>query len=207
MVFTPPTVEGTGIGIRNTVEINFPQSPIDAGTVRFIGIFDSSTPGSGNMYLYGQLSEELPIMAGESPVLLVNEVLFFSIGGLSIAYKVNLFNVMRGISITGFTPHYSLWNGNPQDGGAELSGDNYARVPLTFSAPTVDASGMAIITNTTSGSFNRPTTDWGIATYEALINQGTAGVPVWFKQRLVSKPINRGIMPMIAANAITVGIN
>ena len=142
IAFSPPAVEGSGIGVRNTEEVTYAQSPVDAGTVRFIGIFDSAAPGSGNMYLYGQLTEELPIMAGESPVLLINEILFFSIGDLSNAYKTHLFNITRGISLPGITPHYSLWNGNPQSGGNELAGENYERVEMVFSAPAAEAGGM-----------------------------------------------------------------
>lgn len=205
IVFAPPTIEGMGIGIRNIEEVTFAQSSVDVGTARHIGIYDSST--GGNMYLYGELTEDLPILAGESPVLLLNEVLFFAIGDLSRAYKIHLFNVIRGISLPGFSPYYALYNGNPQDGGGELLGENYTRVPLTFSAPTVEPSGMSIIHNTMRTEFPRPTTNWGNWTHTAIIDNRTAGEPVWIQQRPVAKMLNRGIMPFVEAGAVILGVN
>lgn len=205
ITFSTPTVEGTGIGIRNNEQVTYPQSQTDAGTVRHIGIFDSAV--GGNMYLYGELTADLPVLSGESPVLLLNEVLFFSIGDMSTAYKTRLFNVIRGTSLLGFAPHCALYNGNPQDGGSELAGDNYARVALTFSAPTVEASGMSIIRNTTRQNFPRPTSNWGNWTHTAIIDANTSGETVWSQQRSTSKMVSSGVMPYIEAGAITVGVN
>lgn len=205
IIFAPPTIEGSGIGIRNTTQITYPQSLINAGTVRHIGIFDSAT--GGNMYLYGELSEDLPILEGESPVLLINEVLFFSIGDMSNSYKTRLFNVIRGTTLPGFNPHIALYNGNPQSGGVELLGENYVRVGLTFSAPLVEISGMTTIRNSESVNFNRPTSNWGNWTHTALMSTNITGEPVWIQQRNIPKMLNRGIMPMIETGAITVGVN
>jgi len=181
ITFNPPTPEGTGIGIRNSEQATFPQSDENAGTVRHIGIFDSAT--GGNMYLYGQLTDDLPVQAGESPVLLINEILFFSIGDMSMSYKTKLFNVIRGTTLQGFRSYFSLYNGDPQNGGSELVGDNYARVLLVFSAPLEDTSGLSIIRNTADVNFNRPTGSWGNWTHSAIVDAATSGEPVWIQQR------------------------
>lgn len=205
ITFALPTVEGNGIGIRNSNQITFPQSPVNAGTVRFVGVYDSIT--GGNMYLFGELTEDLPITVGDSPVLLLNEVLFFGIGDLSNAYKTRLFNVIRGTSLPGFTPHIALFNGDPESGGAELAGSNYSRMPATFSAPIKEASGITIVRNTQRIDFPRPQQNWGNWTWTAIFNASTGGEPVWKQQRSSAKILNKGIMPFVEAGAITAGIN
>lgn len=205
IVFAPPVAENTGIGIRNNSQLTFAQSPVDAGTVQHIGIFDSVS--GGNMYLYGALTEALAVLAGESPVLLINEVLFFSLGNLSNAYKIRLFNVIRGIGLQGITPHHSLWSGNPEVGGAELSGLNYARVPLTFTGPLPDISGATIISNSISTTYNRPSDNWGNWVWSAIMDASQGGEPVWITQRPTAKLINRGIMPFINTGDILLGLN
>jgi hypothetical protein len=204
ITFDPPTVEGSRVSIRNNEQITFAKADINAGTVRHIGIFDS--PTGGNMFLYGNLTEDLPILQNESPVLLIDEVLFFSIGDLSTAYKTRLFNVVRGITLNGFIPHLSLFNGDPQSGGAELSGDNYSRVPVTFSAPVNESGSIAITRNTTRDEFNRPTSNWGNWTFTVIYDSISAGEPVFSQQRTIPKNITRGIMPYADPNDITAGI-
>jgi hypothetical protein len=203
ITFNLPSVEGSGIGIRNAGQITFARSDTDAGTVRHIGIFDAIV--GGNMYLYGELTEEMPILNGEEPVLLVDEVLFFSIGNLSVAYKTRLFNVVRGHTLVGITPFCSLWNGSPELTGNELGGENYARIQLIFSAPAKEDSGISIIRNSTQVNFNRPTTNWGTWTVTAIHDAATAGEPVWWQER-TPKSLTRGIMPKIEVGAIGIGI-
>jgi hypothetical protein len=201
--FNPPAAEGSGIGIRNSNEIVFPESPIDAGTVRFVGIYDAIT--GGNMFVFGEITEPIPVVQGESPVLLLNEVLFFSLGELTAMYKTRLFNVLRGITLPGITPFLSLWNGDPEYGGNELAGENYAHLPLDFTAPVLDAGGAAIITNSQDGSFNRPTTNWGVWSETVIMDASSGGSPVW-KQPRTAKPLSRGIMPITNAGDISLGI-
>ncbi|MCL2517603.1 MAG: hypothetical protein FWF15_03470 [Oscillospiraceae bacterium] len=207
VTFAIPSPEGQGIGIRNNSQITFPQSPTNAGTVRYIGIYDAVT--GGNMYLYGELAEDLPVTQGDSPVLLIDEVLFFSIGDLSFAYKTRLFNVIRGQTLDGISPSpfVALFNGDPETGGSELAGSNYARAPIVFSAPDKEMSGITITRNIQRVNFNRPTADWGNWTWTALYDAATAGECVWKQQRSTAKQLSRGIMPFVEANAMTAGIN
>ena len=205
VTFANPAPVGTGIGIINDTEIVFPQSPTAAGTVRFIGIYDSVT--GGNMYLYGQLTEDLPISANIAPVLLISETLFFSIGDLSTAYKTRLFNVVRGQTLSGIEPHCALFNGDPQTGGAELAGNNYERIPLVFTAPAKEPGGHTVIRNISKVNFNRPTTNWGTWSWTAITDSAAGGLIVWNQQIPASMQVRRGYMPFVEAGDITVGVN
>lgn len=205
IVFAPPVPESGGIGIRNSQTVTFPRSPINAGTVRWLGIYD--TPTGGNMYLFGQLAEDLPIVQGEEPVLRLNETLFFSTGNLANAYKVRLFNVVRGTSLPGTETFHALFSGIPDAGGIELSGLNYARVSLTFSAPIVDEAGASVIKNDTAASYNVPSTNWGTWSHSAIMSAAAGGEVIWQRARDAAKVINRGIMPKIDPGAISLGVN
>lgn len=203
--FTEPAPESGGIGIKNDSQITFPTSPTNAGTITHIGILDSQV--AGNMLAYGQLTEALVIGENEAPILLPQEIVFFFSGNLSTAYKTKALNIFRGQSISGVTPHFALFKGNPDSGGAELSGANYARVALTFSSPRETESGQMEISNTNQTNFNRPSTDWGSWTYSAIYSAASSGEPIWVLERSPAKDIKKGYMPTIAENAIRVAIN
>lgn len=204
ITFAAPTSTSGGIGIRNNTQITFPKSQADAGTITFKGIFDSVV--GGNMYMYGNLTESMPIVSGESPVLLINETLFFSTGDITNAYKTKLFNVFRGTTLNGFSPYIGLWNGDPESGGSELAGANYSRVPVVFSAPSEDVSGSSVISNSVANQFNRATTTWGTWNHTVIHDAQSGGTPVW-RQAVTSKSIISGIMPYFEPNGIVIGIN
>lgn len=205
ITYTEPTTESGGIGIKNDSQITFATSEVDAGTASYIGISDSKV--GGNMLIYGKLTDDLEIRAGEAPVLLQGEVVHYMTGNLSKAYKVKLLNILRKQNIAGFTPHMALFNGDPESGGAELSGDNYARVALTFSAPEEAAGGQMSIQNSIAATFNRPTSAWGNWAYSAIYDAATNGQPVWTISKNPVKEIKKGYMPTIAEGDIKVGIN
>lgn len=205
ITFSAPAAMNSGIGIQNLSEITF-ATPSDAvGTITHIGILDSQT--GGNMLARGELTEPLMIGANQPPVFLVGDVLYYLTGSMSNAYKTRLLNIFRGTSISGVTPCFSLWNGSPQAGGAELSGDNYARVQLTFAAPSEQTSGQLLMQNSLSASFNRPSTDWGIWNWSAIYSAKSGGEPIFIQQLTEEIQIKRGYMPTFAANSIKVGIN
>lgn len=205
ITFTPPAEQSGGIGIKNDKKIDFPESDADAGTVTHIGIFDSRV--GGTMLLYGQLTEELPVQAKQTPVLLEGEVIYYMLGNLTNAYKTKFLNYFRGQPISGFTTHCSLFNGDPEDGGGELSGDNYARVPIAFDAPTESASGQMEMASTGDIAFNRPTSAWGTWTYTVFYDALTSGNPAWKQKLPEEQPLMRGYMPWIKASEIKVAIN
>ena len=205
ITFSAPASMNSGIGIQNLSEITF-ATPADAvGTITHIGILDSQT--GGNMLARGELTEPLMIGANQPPVFLVGDVMFYLTGEISNAYKTRLLNIFRGQSISGVTPHHSLWNGSPEAGGAELSGDNYARCRLTFSAPAEQASGQLLIQNSLAVSYNRPSTEWGVWNWSAIYSAATGGEPIFIQQRSEDVVIKRGYMPTIAAGAVKLGLN
>ncbi len=203
--FSAPADSNGGLGIQNLTDIAFPAPASAAGTITHIGVLDSLT--GGNMLARGELVEPLVIGAEEPPVFLAGDVLFYLTGNLSKAWKAKVLNIMRGISIQGIIPHFSLWNGSPEASGAELSGDNYQRVPITFGAPAEQPSGQIIARNSAAAAFPRPSTTWGTWTYSALYSAAVSGEPVYVKAMTEPVELKRGYMPTIAEGAVEVGIN
>ena len=161
--FSSPAETNGGIGVQNLEDITFPTPVTAAGTITHVGILDSLA--GGNMLCRGELVEPLVIGADEPPVFLAGDVLFYLTGNLSRAWKTKVLNILRGQSIQGIAPYFSLWNGSPEAGGSELSGDNYARAALTFGAPAEQTSGQIIARNSVATAFNRPSTAWGTWTH------------------------------------------
>ena len=128
-------------------------------------------------------------------------------GNMSNAFKTKLLNLFRGTSILGISAHFSLWNGSPEETGSELAGDNYARVALTFSAPSEQASGQMLVQNSLAVSFNRPSTPWGVWTYSAIYSAATGGEPVYLQELTEAITIKKGYMPTIDVGALKVGLN
>lgn len=203
--FSVPALDGTSMRIQNSAQVTFPESPTDAGTVTYVGIMDSLT--GGNMLVYGQLTDELVVYSGYAPVLLTGEVEYYLSGDMTQAMKTNVLNCLRGINLTGFDSYFALFNGSPESGGSELSGDNYARVALPFSAPAQAESGQAYIQNSSAVNFNRPSDSWGQYSYSAIMNAASGGQPVWIKQVSPSREIKKGYMPIIGAGNVRLSIN
>lgn len=205
IAFSAPADASGGVGIQNLTDINFPTPTAAAGTITHIGVLDSLT--GGNMLARGELVEPLVVGANEPPVILAGDVLFYLTGNMSRAFKTRVLNLFRGQSIQGITPCFSLWNGSPESSGAELSGDNYARVPLTFGAPSEQTSGQVTTRNSAPASFPRPSTAWGVWTHSALFTASSSGEPIFIKILTESVELKKGYMPTIAAGAVEVGIN
>lgn len=203
--FSAPADSNGGVGIQNLTDILFPTPDQAAGTITHVGVMDSIV--GGNMLARGELIEPLVIGAGEPPVFLAGDVIFYLTGNLSKAWKARVLNVFRGQSIQGISPCFSLWNGSPESSGSELSGDNYQRVPLTFGAPTEQASGQIIARNSAAASFPRPSTAWGTWNYSALYSAPVSGEPIYIKPLTEAIELKRGYMPTIAEGAVEVGIN
>lgn len=203
--FSAPAETNGGIGVQNLEDITFPTPVAAAGTIQYVGILDSLT--GGNMLCRGELVEPLVIGPDEPPVFLAGDVLFYITGNLSRAWKTRVLNILRGQSVQGIGPYFSLWNGSPEAGGSELSGDNYARVSITFGAPAEQASGQIISRNSTAAAFPRPSTAWGTWTHSAIYSASSSGEPVYIKALVEPVELKKGYMPTIAESAIEVGIN
>ena len=205
IVFSEPAATNGGVGIQNLSDITFAAPADAAGTVTHIGIMDSLV--GGNMLARSELTESLVIGANEPPVFLAGDVLFYLTGSMSNAWKKRLLNVFRGTSIPGVSPCFSLWNGSPEQAGSELAGDNYARAPISFSAPSEQASGQLIVSNSTATTFNRPSTAWGVWTFSAIYSAASGGEPIYIQALAESVEVKKGYMPTIDPGALKVGLN
>lgn len=205
ITFSEPAVANGNISIQNLSDIRFPTPKTAAGTVEYLGLLDSRS--GGNMLARNELTEPLVIGANQPPVFLKGDVMFYAAGSLSTAYKTRLLNLLRGQSIPGITPHMSLWNGNPESAGAELSGDNYARVPIVFSGPSEQESGQLLATNTSAVTFNRPSTAWGTWSWSAIYSAASGGQPVYILRLPEPITVKRNYMPIYDVGGLQVGVN
>lgn len=205
VTFSEPAAEAGGIGIKNVSQITFPTPEQAAGTIQWVAIMDSQV--GGNQLCRSELTRYLTIGEKEPPVFLPGDISFYATGNFSKSFKTRFLNTLRGVSLAGFIPYYSLFNGDPENGGSELSGDNYTRVPLSFAAPSEQESGQLLISNNTLASFNYPTTDWGHWSYSAIYDASTSGNPVSIVKRTIEKDILIGYMPTISPGAIKIGLN
>ena len=173
--FSAPAASGSGLMIQNSSLISFPESTSSAGSVTYVAVFDSVT--GGNMYLYGALDTALVIQAGVSPVFRAGSVKWIWTGNLSTFYRTSIMNVMRGTNCTGFNPYVAFCNGDPTGSGSEFSGGSYARVGVTMSAPSQQASGTAQSVNISDVLSAISTGNWGTLTHVAIYDAATGGSP------------------------------
>lgn len=205
IAFSEPAAANGGIGIQSLSDIRFPAPETAAGTAAYLGILDSLS--GGNMLARNELTEPLVIGTNQPPVLLAGDITLYFPGNLSTAYKTRLLNLFRGQSLAGITPHVSLWNGNPENAGAELSGDNYARAPITFSGPSEQENGQLLAANTSPVTFNRPSTAWGTCSWTAIYSAASGGQPVYVQRLPEPVEVKRGYMPTYDTGKLQVGIN
>lgn len=200
--FSEPAVSSAGsASITNTNEVQFPESNIAAGTVTYIGFFDSTT--GGNMWAYVVLDEPIEVAAGVAPLLTAGSVQFTSSGNLSALYRMRTLNLLRGINMTGFNPYVALFNGDPDNGGAELAGENYARFPVVFGAPTEQASGQMMIVNSEATSGPRSGDTWGTWTHTVIFDEQSGGNPALFAARTSPLTMLRSMNASIRPGAMS----
>lgn len=204
VTFSSPAVMNGGIGVQNVADITFPTTGIGLTPITHIGVLDSQT--GGNMLLYGEFTESVQIDANEAPVIIAGEAQWWMTGGMSSAFRTKVLNLFHGQSIGGFVPHLALFSGNPEDGGSELSGDNYARVALPFSAPTEQPGGQSIITNSDQVNTPRASTAWGVWSYTAVYDGPTSGMPVYYAAR-TAKEVRKGMLVVVAEGALTLSMH
>lgn len=204
ITFSAPAPESGGLGIRNDIELKFPEAKVDSGSITHIGIFDSAS--GGNMLLHGALNEAKSVRIGVSPTLRVGEVAYWSTGNMSTAFKTAWLNTLRGQNLEGFTPHITLFNGNPESGGAELSGGNFQRKPIEFSAPAEQPSGSMLIENSTAVTLPSVIQSLGTYNFDTIYDRATGGIPVWFKES-TPEVYGKGDSVIYEAGAIKIGVN
>ena len=180
--FTSPTSSASGMSMENTATISFAESPTSTQNVQYVAVFDDL--GGGNMWLYGELSEQLVIQAGVSPVFQPGSLKWTFNGNLSSYYREAIMRVLAGESaseranVGAFAPYIALYNGNPlASGSAELEGNQYARIPVTFvQSASQPASGALKYENSAEISSNAAGQGgWGTLTHIAIMDAQTLG--------------------------------
>ena len=161
IAFTAPAALAGGIGFMNDAEIEFPRSEENGANVTHVGVYNSST--GGVMLLKSVLNAEKQIRAGSSPVVRLNEAKFWLTGDFSTYCKQKILNLFRSQNFAGVTPYVTLFNGDPEAGGSELSGGNFERKPVVFAAPQDLPSGQRIISNV--GDVNYPVATVALGNY------------------------------------------
>jgi len=206
IAFSAPEAMEDGIGIKNSAEITFPTAPAAAGTVTHIGIFDALT--SGNMLVYGELSEAQTIEAQEAPVIVANEAKWWLSGDFSDWFKTQILNILRGTNVAGITPYLALYNGDPDDSGTELSGGDYARLALSFTAPSAQSGTEYMeIKNSAAVQSARASSAWGTWAYTVIMSASSGGNPVFKKQKSPSKYMRSGLLLNIPAAGLVLAVN
>lgn len=206
ITFSAPAASGNNLYMQNTAEIKFAESSTSAGTVQYVGVFDSLT--GGNMLLYGQLTSSLVVQNGVSPVFRAGSVKWTWSGNLSTYYRTAIMNTLRGTSLNGFTPKIGLCEGDPTGSGAEFSGNNYSRISVTFSAPS-NPSGNVAATVQNSAQITSAVSSgaWGDLSHVAIYDAATGGHVFAVKQLGTTYTINANASIGFAAAAIKMSIN
>lgn len=204
--FSAPQKIGSSTEISVNEDVKFAQSNKTLGTITHLAIFDSVT--GGNCLAYGELNEELNITQNESPAIFEEDLKVYMTGsdGLSNWFREKLLNVFRGQSIQGFQPYLALFTGNSDAGGIELTGNNYARKQLHFSAPEQSETGQAVIRNIEKIRFNKPNNTWGNWANTVVMDASANGNVVYKKAR-ETKELKKGYVPYYEPQQLTIMIN
>lgn len=202
VTFSPPAYDATlnEFAIRNSNTATFPTAALAAGTVPYIGIFDAEV--AGNCLLYGELESPIIIGAGESPTIVAGEVAYMSSGDFTNEFKARWMNFFRGITMPAITPYIALFRG-----ANEIVATNYARVPVTFSAPTESETGIGSIVNDALVIFNQSSTPWGTYNAHVIMDGATGGNEIVRKSRGADKTIARLTRVQFAPGSIRIGMN
>jgi hypothetical protein len=182
--------------------------------VTHIGIYDtqSGTTSPTNLWLYGQLSTNLMIQAGVSPVFRVGSIKWTINGNLSATYKQQILNCIRGqqSSVSSFNPYIGLCNGDPAGDGTELSGTDYARFAVTFSEPTSDSETAAATMTSNTADITSPNpagSYWGNMSYAGIYTASSGGNLFMSVPLNGTYTMNEGSVAGFRAGALTVSVN
>lgn len=204
VAFSVPASMSGNIGFQNSAEVVFPQADADSGTVTWVAVYDSES--GGNMLFYAPLNTPKVIKSGTAPVIRVGEAKFWITGNFSSSFKTAILNAFKGTTIAGFTPYATLYNGSPESGGAELTGGNFARQQITFSAPAQTATGQAQISNIAAVQFPIATVNLGAYSYDAIYDAESAGNLIAFIAGS-SDTYSAGDMTQYAIGSIAISAN
>lgn len=201
--------------IQNSAAITFARASSSLSSpVTHIGIYDSLTgyDGSTHMWLYGALTTSLSIQSGISPIFRTGAIKWTMNGNLSSTYKTAILNTIRGqqASVSAFTPYIGLCNGDPNSSGSELSGVDYARMSVTFDAPSTDDDpSVATMTSNSAGisSPNPAGSYWGIWNYSGIYTAASGGNLFSSVPLNASYTMTEGSVAGFEAGALTFSVN
>ena len=173
ITFTAPYAQTTGSTtyvLEKAADISFAEATASGNTITHVAVMDALT--GGNMWLYGVLDTSLVIQNGVTPTFRAGNLQWIWTGNISVAYKVNIMNTLRGSSCSGFTPYIALCD----SGGNEFNGTNYARFAITMSEPQQNAqTNVAYSQNTAQAASNIAGNDWGAVNIVKMYNSQTGG--------------------------------
>lgn len=118
-----------------------------------------------------------------------------------------MLNLLRGQNFTGFTPYAALFNGNPEEGGAELSGGNYARVPLAYAAPAEIAGTNTMSISNSYVSSVRADSLWGTCTHVGVMDSQTGGACVAWATLENARVMGQGCAMVFNEGRLPISIN
>ena len=207
-------LDGTS-AIQNSAVITFPEASASVGSpVTHIGIYDSltGTSGSTHLWLYGALTTSLTIQAGVSPVFRVGSIKWTMNGNMSNTYKQNILNTLRGqtSSLASFTPYIGLCNGDPNGSGTEFSGNDYARLSVTFAAPSTDSDNATASMTSNSADISSPNPAsgyWGTLNYAGIYTAASGGALFASIPLSASYSMNEGSVAGFRAGQLTFSVN
>lgn len=175
ITFTGPNSASSGMSMENDTAITFAEyTGSGSNNVEAVGIFDNNN----NMWLYGTLTTRLNVQSGVSPVFQAGSLKWTFSGNLSSYYRPRIMDILIGRNnLSSFNPYIALYNGDPNGSGVELSGVNYARMPVTFQQSESQPSSGALkyenaseIVSPTAGSGG-----WGTLTHVAIMDNSVGG--------------------------------
>lgn len=114
-------------------------------------------------------------------------------------------HVFRNTTLTSPTTVYlALFTAAPGEagGGTEVTGGSYARVAITFGAPSSNQ-----IANSSAVNFATATANWGTITDCAIMDASSGGNMLAFGPLAASKVVNTGDTISFAIGALTVALN
>ena len=206
LALSAPAVNGTTVSASNTEEISFAIPDASAGTVTYVAVLDALT--GGNVLVYAPLPNPIALTSETQVKFMIGDFVLTMAGGNMVpGFKVRVLNVLRGVSLAGFDPYLALYGGDPTQGGAELTGSGYARLPLVFSEPEEQTSGQMRIANTNEAATATATSNWGSWAYGVIMDGPTGGNGVWYRANAGVYNMNNGARANVAAGAIVLGVN
>lgn len=205
ITFSAPAASGSGLSMQNTSLITFAESTVSAGSVTYVAVYDSLT--GGNMWLYGQLDTPLNVQPNVSPVFRAGSVTWIWTGNLSTYYRTAIMNSLRGTNVSGFSPYLAFCSGDPTGSGNEFSGNNYARVAVTMTAPTQQSSGTAQSQNSSDVISPIATGAWGVYDTAAIYDASSSGNAFMVIPTGNSYTINTGYSITCQSGSLQVNVN